>query len=355
MVHDISFAAIFKVILICLLFLFLFSISDIILVVLAAVVIASAIEPATVWFAHHGVRRTFGVIIVYLSLALMFMGAVYYFLPQFFNEFKSLTDSISGYLNESASRPNIEGLEFLGGSDVLEEASSSAFTLREIVGSVSNIFSDASKGMIEIIHIAFGGVFSFILIIVLSFYFAVKENGVSNFLRIITPAKHETYVIDLWRRSERKIGLWMQGQLVLGVIVGVLIYVGLLIFGVNHAFLLALLMALFEIIPIFGPILAAIPGVLIATGQNGITFGLGIALLYLVVQQLESHIFYPLVVKKVVGISPIIVILALLVGAKLGGFLGALLSVPISAALLEYFYDKKKVRTGDSSSPATIL
>src|SRR3989344_5905186 len=74
-------------------------------------------------------------------------------------------------------------------------------------------------------------------VIVLSFYFAVQETGVENFLRLVMPARHEEYVVGLWRRAQRKIGLWMQGQLLLSLIAGVIIYLGLLIMGVPYALL----------------------------------------------------------------------------------------------------------------------
>jgi predicted PurR-regulated permease PerM len=147
------------------------------------------------------------------------------------------------------------------------------------------------------------------------------------------------YVLNLWKRSQDKIGKWMQGQIVLALIVGVLLYLGLTILGVPYALLLAVIAAFFELIPIFGQIIAAVPAVLIAFGHGGVTEALLVVGLYLVVQQFESHLIYPIVVKKVVGIPPLIVIIALLVGYKLLGFLGVLISVPIAGAVQELVSD----------------
>jgi predicted PurR-regulated permease PerM len=186
---------------------------------------------------------------------------------------------------------------------------------------------------------------SFILIIVLSFYLTVQEDGVGKFLGIITPIRHEKYVIDLWKRSQKKIGHWMQGQLLLAVIVAVLVYLGLMILGVKNALLLAVLAGLLEVIPVFGPVISAIPAILSAFLDGGITFALLVVGLYVIIQQFENHLIYPLVVKKVVGVSPIIVILALIIGAKLAGFLGIVLAVPVVSALMEFVEDveKKKI------------
>lgn len=188
----------------------------------------------------------------------------------------------------------------------------------------------------------FGGLFSFVLIIVFSFYFAVQERGIASFLRIITPPKHEKYAIDLWKRSQLKIGLWMQGQLLLALIIGVLVYLGMMILGVKYALLLALLAAVAELIPLFGPVLAAIPAVAIGFIDGGATLGFLVVGFYVIIQQFENHLIYPLVVKKVVGVPPLLVILALLVGGQLAGFLGIIIAVPLAATLMEFLNDLEK-------------
>ncbi len=121
-------------------------------------------------------------------------------------------------------------------------------------------------------------------------------------------------------------------------------YLGLVIFvDANHALLLASLAALFELIPIFGPILSAIPAILIAFvdggAEHGVSKAVTVVIIYLIIHQFENHLLYPLVVKKIVGVSPILVIIALVIGAKLAGFLGAILAVPIAAAIMEFVGD----------------
>ena len=134
----------------------------------------------------------------------------------------------------------------------------------------------------------------------------------------------------------------MQGQLLMSVLVMVLVYIGLLIIGIPHALLLAVLAGVFELIPLFGATLAAIPALFIAYISGGATVTLIVAGLYIVVQQLEGNIIYPLVVKKVVGVPPIISIIALVIGGTLGGFLGVLISVPVAAAVIEFVSDFEK-------------
>ena len=184
--------------------------------------------------------------------------------------------------------------------------------------------------------------FSFALIVVLSFYLAVQEDGVGKFLRVVTPWHKEKYVLGLWDRSKKKIGLWMQGQILLAAIIAVLVYLGLLLVRVDHPLLLAVSAGMFEIIPLFGPILAAIPAILVAFTGGGMSLALVVAGLFVIVQQFENQLIYPLVVKKVVGVPPIISILALLIGGQLAGFLGVVISVPVAAVLMELLGDFEK-------------
>ncbi len=176
---------------------------------------------------------------------------------------------------------------------------------------------------------------------VISFYLSVTEGGIQNFLRIITPATHEEYIIGLWKRTEHKIGLWMQGQMLMGVIVGMLTYLGLTIIGVKYSLVLALLVVVAELVP-FGLILATVPGVLFAYLDGGVTIASITALMYLVLGQFETYLIYPLVVKRATGISPLVVIISLLVGATLAGFWGIILAVPCAVCLLEFLDDLEK-------------
>jgi len=180
------------------------------------------------------------------------------------------------------------------------------------------------------------------LIIVISFYLAVQEDGVGKFLKIIVPIKREDHVIGLWKRSRIKIGRWLQGQLMLGVLVMVLVYLGLTLLGIKNALLLAVLAGLFELIPIFGPIIASVPAIAFGYIDGGVSLALVVAGLYVIIQQFESNLIYPLVVKKVVGVPPIISIIALVIGGKLAGFLGIILAVPIATIFIEILDDMER-------------
>jgi len=339
-VISIGTGTIVKAILLILLVSILFYLKDLVLVVLTAVVLASAIEPAVDVFVRRKVPRVLSVIVVYLIILFAFFGLLYVLLPP-------LIDEAGGVI---ATLPEvIEEIE-LPYSGIFANDVVGGFSLSEGVSQLQSVFANTSQGLFTSVSAVFGGLISFFLIIVLSFYLAVQNRGVEDFLRVITPLRHEEYVVDLWKRSQKKIGLWMQGQVILSVIITVLVYLGLTLLGLPYALLLAIAAGLFELIPVFGSILAAIPAILIGFVDGGATTALLVAGFFLIVNQFQANLIYPLVVKKIVGVPPLLVILALIIGAQLAGFLGIILSVPVAAALQELVADLEKGKKRDTSS-----
>ncbi len=315
----------------------LYYLRDLVLIVLAAIVISAAIQPAISWFIRNKIPRVLAVVLVYLLIGTALVAIFSYILPQL------ISDTVSFLRNLD----HIDLLSALGQGGASD--GSAAFSLKDVITSLGSALSNVSSGFLVTASSIFGGAFSFIIILVLSFYLSVREDGISEFLELIIPAANKDYVLKLWQRAEAKIGYWMQGQLLLGAVVGILVFAGLSAVGVPHALVLAVLAALFEIIPLFGPILAAIPGIAVAFSFGGIKFAIFAAILYVIIQQLENHVLYPLVVNKIIGISPILVIVGLIAGLKLGGILGALLSVPILIVLMEYYADAKNGKVAAAS------
>ncbi len=345
--------------LLILFFLVIFYLRDMVLVVLASVVIASAIEPFTIWFGKYRLARLPAVILVYLCLAGIIAGIFYFFLPPLLNDTSNFMAAVPEYL-DSVSAWNTGGSDLAVSrativSDISKDITESrqavsgltpSANFSDVVSDIQSALSNLSQGFVKTVSVVFGGLLSSVLIIVLSFYLAVQEDGVAKFLRLITPLRSEKYILGLWKRVQVKIGLWMQGQLILAVVIGLLVYLVLAIFGpvlhVGNPVLLAFLAAVFETIPLFGPILSAIPAVLASYSGGGVGTALMVVGIYLIIHQLENNLIYPLVVKKIVGVPPILVIISLVIGWKLAGFLGLLLSVPVSTMLVEYLSDIEK-------------
>lgn len=337
---NISIGTITKTIVVILLFATLFVLKDLVLVLLMSIVIASAVEPGTQWFSRRSIPRIFAVIFIYLCVAIMLTGIVFFLFIPLLSESSSFLQNSDTYFNAGFISDYIAHNDFFG-SDSLAGITHS-LNLEKIIIQINGIIGKVSSNALGTVAIVFGGLLSFFLTIILSFYLAVEEDGVGKFLKAITPIKHEQYVVSLWKRSQRKIGLWMQGQLLLAVIIGMLVYLGLTIINVPNALLLATLAAAFEIIPLFGPILASIPAIMIAFVTGGFPLALIVISLYIIVHQFENQLIYPLVVKKVVGVSPIVSIVALAAGFQLAGFVGLILAVPVAAAIIEFFDDLEK-------------
>src|SRR3989344_2337850 len=207
------------------------------LVILSSVVLASAIEPMVVGLTRRGISRTLAVLMIYVLAFVIIIGLVYFLLPPLLVDFGNITASIPERLQSLSDWG--KSLSPLGG--------------------------------VAAASIICGGILSFVLIIVISFYLAVQEDGVENVLRVVTPSKHEPYVIDVWRRSQKKIGLWMQGQIFLGIFIGIFVYLGLALMGIKYALLLAILAGIFELIPYVGPTLSAAPAVLLGFNDGLVT------------------------------------------------------------------------------------
>lgn len=337
---SISLGTMIKFVLVILFFALIFLIKDLILVLLVSIVVASAIEPGTQWFAKRKVPRLFSVIFIYLSIIICLAGVLFFLFLPLLSESSDFLVNFPVYFNAGTISDSLNNSDFFGSGPIANFTDS--LNIEQLISQINGVISNITSNAFGTVASFFGGVLSFFLMIVLSFYLSVEEDGVGKFLKAITPLRHEKYVVSLWKRSQRKIGLWMQGQLVLAVIVGVLVYLGLLIINVPHALLLAVLAAAFEIIPVFGPILASVPAIAISFVVGGLPLAIIVMCLYVIIQQFENQLIYPLVVKKVVGISPIVSIIALAIGWQLAGLTGLILSVPIAAIVIEFFDDFEK-------------
>lgn len=338
---SISTATIVRVVIAFALVALFLAVKQIVLAVLVSVVIASSLEPVIRFCTRTYIPRTLAVILVYVVLIFIIITGTYFMLPVVIDELVSLVKALPDFI----SSLNAHSL-FLSDIEKALQVLASSATTGEYLNGIIAALTTIGTGPIEVGGYLFGGASLATLIGVLSFYLSAQKDGVGDFLRIVTPLEHEGYVIGLWRRAQKNISRWMQGQLILGLLVGLFVYIGLSVLGIRHALLLALISALFEIIPVFGPILGSLPGIVIGFIDGGVGLALLVAGLYIVIQQLESNVIYPLVVKKVVGVPPIVVIISIIIGITVGGFQGAILSVPIATILMEYLDDRERSRRG---------
>jgi len=305
---------------------------NIVFVVLTSVVLASFIRKAAEWVKlKMGMNRVLSVVSMYL-LTIFVLGLIlYFFLPVLISEVSSVLPLIESYLPTTGDL----GQTFVNVSQGLQ--------IDGLVDSTRSLVDVLGGGLGSTLSVLFGGIANVALVIIISFYLSVSRDGIESFLRIMAPVHKEAYVIDLWKRSQRKIAYWFQGQILLGLVVGLLTFLGLSLLQVENALLLAVVAGVFELIP-FGIFLAAAPAVALAFTSGGLSLALMVLALYIIIQQLEGYLIAPLVVNRVTGVSPLVVILSVLIGVTLAGFWGLILAVPVAVTIIEYINDLEKKR-----------
>jgi predicted PurR-regulated permease PerM len=319
---------------------FLWFLLDLVLVVLTAIVLASFIESAFPFFQKMRINKIFGVVVVYVGALLVLAGVFYLFAPLLITEVYNFSIFISTYIPGVSFLNYFQNEAFSGAKDIVSSLSTD-FSVNKLLEISKAFMANLSGGFINTISVAFGGIFNFMLIIFISFYLSVQDKGIEGFLRLIFPIKYESYVVDLWERSRRKIALWVKGQVVLGLVVAVLTYLVLSLLGIEYALLLAIIAGVMELVP-YGILVAFIPAFSFSYISGGLASALMVTGAYLIIQQFETFLFAPLIIKKVVGLSPIVIILSALIGFELGGFWGLVLAIPVAVIVMEFLSDLEK-------------
>lgn len=332
---DISIGAILKVVAVILAFSFIFLIRDVVVIFIVSLILATLINPLADWFAKRKIPRALAVLLIYIILIGLLSFVFTLLIPAIVQESGQLFKNLSGYWDEFSYR-----LEFLKNSSIVANADNGLATLKPgLPSAISGVFSTITG--------FFGGIVTFVLILVLTFYMVVEGDALKKFFKDIAPLKYQPYLVGLLTRAQNKIGLWLRGAFILGLIVGVFVYIGLTILGVKYALVLALLAGILELIPYIGPPIASLPAIFLAFSQAPLK-GLLVLILYVIIQQLENNILVPKIMQKTVGLNPIVGVLALGIGFKVAGILGALLAIPVATAIGVLVFDfvelkKKKI------------
>lgn len=318
---SISTSTFIKAVLIVLGLWFLWFIRDIVAIFVASVLLAALIEPFASWFAARRIPRGLAVLIVYTCLLSLSAIFVLLFVPIVSEQGSQLVANFSSSYSQA--------MESLGQMRQLSADYGFADNLTSSLTALQTGIADSFGSFFSTVWGVIGGVAATFIVLVLSFYMVVEEERMRNYFRSLAPIEYQPYVAHLMKKMSRKMGEWLRGQIILGVIVGVAVYIGLTILGVKYALVLALIAGILEVIPYVGPIIALVPALIVGFAQSPI-IGLAVIILYLIVQQLENNILVPKIMQKATGLNPIISILALLVGLKAGGLAGAILAIPLA-------------------------
>lgn len=317
---DLSFWTIFKFFLILALIWLLIQIKEILLLIFILLIITTALEPLVSWQEKNHLPRFWAVFFTYLVLLILLTVGFYLVIPPLVQQINKLIVQFPHYLQKFDL--------------VYENILSYQSEWQNLANSFYKQLTFISGGIINAVLAIFGGVTTALTLFILSFYSLLEKKLLAEFLLSFIPQKNQPQAIKLSSIISTKLGGWLRGQVILSLTIGILDYIGLIIIGIPYALTLAIIAAVLEIIPVLGPVIAAITAVVVALLTGTWIQALIVLALFTIVQQLENHLLVPKIMGKAVGLSPVVIIIALLIGSKLGGITGAILAIPLAASLL---------------------
>jgi len=333
MSNEISWTTLWRIFLMLLFVLALFWARQALIILFLAIVISSSIDGLVSWLQRKKIPRIFGTLLIFLVALTILALLLYTLIPIAIFELQSLLGNLK----------KIE-IPIFGALDISQFVGIDKYLGN--LGNLADVLFSGGASFLNIVAAVFGNLALIIVTLILSFYLTVNRAGVEKFLRIILPIIYEDYIVGIYLRARKKMGRWLQGQILLMLVVGAATTIGLWILGVKYSLILGILAGVLEIVPIVGPIFSGTIAFLVAISESWI-LGLYVIILFLVIQQAESHLLIPLIMRKTVGISPVVVVIALLAGSQIAGLVGIILAVPTAVVLQEVIEDwgRKKLKT----------
>lgn len=326
---EISWASLWKFFFFGLLVILLFWGRQIILGLFLAIIISSGLDPLISFLERRRLPRALSVILIFILVVLGLIILLYTVIPILLLNINSVLFEVGKYVGD---------LQLGGFLDLRGQSLNSV---------INEFFGGGDSSPLGLFSTILGGLGLALAVFFSSFYLSLSRGGVEKFIRAVIPDAYEESALNIYKNSWRRIGVWFQTQILLSLVVGFLVWLALWILGVKYPVLLAVLAGIFEFVPFVGPILAGALSVLSAL-TTSVALALWTLLAFLAIQQFEGHLLVPLVTRKTVGLHPVIVIIALLIGIEAGGILGALIAVPAAAVfeeIIEEWSAKKKLKT----------
>jgi len=266
----------------------------------------SALRPGVVYLVRKKIPRGLAVTLVYLVFILFFISIISVIIPPIIIETSNLIRSLPIIFQQTF--PYIKNIT---------DPTNLTKYIPDVTNNIFNFISSVFSNTLFVVTTMF-----------FALYFLLEETLVDRFLHHYFGKNIADKLSNTLSCAEKRMSSWFWGEIVLMTVVGTLTYVGLLLVGVRYALPLAVLAGLLEVVPNIGPVISAIPAIIIGFSQNYFT-GFSATALYIIVQQLENNLIVPIIMKKAVGLNPILTLIALLLGGRIGGILGVLLAIPI--------------------------
>lgn len=286
---------------------------DILLVIFIAYIAVAALNPIVEFLRRRGVPKAIAVLLTFFATVLFFVLLIAPLVPFFVSQILQLSKSFPIYLHQAASMIGLQlDLKEVGQIFTPQQLGRNAFAL---AGGV------------------FGGFFTIVTTIAITFYLLLYYDAAKKNVANLFPQKHQDKAVMIIDQVNSKLGAWLQGQFLLSLSIGTITWTILTLLQMPFALPLAVLAGLFEIVPTVGPIIAAVPAIIVAFTISP-NMALIIMLAYIFIQLLENHLLVPRIMQRAVGLNPVVVIIGVIVGDRLLGIPGALLSVPFISLLV---------------------
>jgi predicted PurR-regulated permease PerM len=319
---EVSWVTILRVITALAILYFLFLVKDLLVWFLFALIISVLFNPAINFFQRKHIPRTIAVIIVYLGIFLFLGVFLWRLAPILLFELKEFSLRLPQYFEEAS--PYLKGLKI------------AAFeNFQNFSQTLENLLFRSSANIFTALGAFFGGVFGAVTIFAIAFFLSLEEKGVERSIFLIAPENYKKKALEVWQNTQKKITWWF-GIRVLGVIfVGVSTAIICYVLNVRYAVFFGILAGISDFIVTFGPLITgAIIAIIIAL--SSIPKALLFVLLFTIIQQIEGHVLLPVLTKRFLRLPPALVLMAILIGAKLWGILGAILAIPLMGMLFEF-------------------
>jgi predicted PurR-regulated permease PerM len=318
-ISDISWESLWRILIFVVLVAILYQGREIILGLFLAIIISSGLEGIVDALERIGLPRSISVILIFLFVIVVFIFIIYSLAPFVIVELNTI---FSGTGKATSGSLNLL-LNFKDSPSI-----SSA------ISKLSSQFFSSTASPLSFFSNALGGFGLAVAVVISSFYLSLSHDGVERFIKVVIPPDYEAKALKIYERSRKLIGSWFRTQLLLSLIMGFIVWGGLTVMGVPYALLIAFLAAIFELVPFVGPIISGAIAIVSALTIST-ALGLYTLIFFLVAQQLESNVLVPLLSRRSVGLHPVIVIVALLIGAEVGSVLGIVIAVPAAAVFQE--------------------
>ena len=301
--------------------------ASVLLLVFIAIILAAALEPFVAWLRGHlRFGRGATILLVYGAFLVTVVGLALVVVPAGSAQFQATVHRLPPFIDRAqAWAADLRPAALADGLAAVIDAA------RKIVAPPAGTAPTTGQ-VVQVGLTVAEAVVSIATVLTIVYFWLVEHARVQRYVLAFVPPDRRAGARDAWNQVETRLGLWVRGQLILMAAMGAATTVAYTLLGVPGALLLGLIAAVAEMIPLVGPLLGAIPAIVVAATVSP-QLALVVGAVYVVLQLLEGNVLVPVVMSNTIGISPLLVILALLVGAAAGGWVGALLGVPVAAAI----------------------